>query len=325
MKILHIAPFRLFDNGDRHYATERKISNGFTRNGHTVFDYPYRNMAKFNNRFQTKRFGIKKMNHHLLEIVKNLQPELVVLGHAELVSVETLKQMKSINSSIKIILWFVDPVFEKHRIEYIFQLQKLLDAAFITTNPTVVHDFDQSKFYYMPNIVDPSIEIHKNYEKSSFKNDFIFCGSSKKYSDRENILNTINSKLDKINLRFCGNMGNPNIFGSNYIDLLGNSKMGLNYNKRNDVSMYSSDRVAQLTGNGLLTFSPRIPDFERVYTDEEIVYYDNGDDLIEKIIFYHQNDGERRRIAKNGYLKSHLEYNSTKITKLMIDTVFNGV
>ncbi len=323
MKILHIASFRLFDEGDRHYATERKITNGFTRNNHTVYDYPYRNIAKYNNRFQSKKFGINKMNNHLLEIVKNLKPELVVLGHAELVSAETLEQMKNINPDIKIILWFVDPVFEKHRIEYIFKLQRFLDAAFITTNPKVISGFEQSKFYYMPNLVDSSIDIYKNHEKNHFKNDFIFCGSSKKYHDRDDIMHIINRKLDKLNLKFCGNMGNPNIFGNKYMELLGNSKMSLNYNKSNDVSMYASDRVAQLTGNGLLTFSPRIPDFEKVYTDEEIVYYDTEDDLIEKIIFYHQNDDERRRIAKNGYLKSHTEYNSTKVTNFMVDTVFD--
>ena len=323
MKILHIANFRLYNSGDRHYATERKISNGFTRNGHSVYDYPYRNMAKYNNILQRKKFGIKKMNNHLLEIVKNLQPELIVLGHAELVSAETLEKMKKINPSIKIILWFVDALYEKHRIEYIFKLQNFLDAAFITTNPKVVDEFEQSKFYYMPNVVDESIDIHKNYEKDIFKNDFIFCGSSRKSHNRENIINIINNRLDKINLKFCGNMGNLNVFGNDYIELLGNSKMALNYNKRNDVSMYSSDRIAQLTGNGLLTFSPRIPDFEKVYTNEEIVYYENEDDLIEKILFYHENSDERKRIAKNGYLKSHLEYNSTKITKFMIDTVFN--
>lgn len=323
MKILHIASFRLFDNGDRYYSTERKITNGFIRNGHTVYDYPYRNMAKYNNRLHTKSLGVKKMNKHLLEIVKNLKPELVVLGHAELVSADTLEQMKSINPLIKIIFWFVDAVYDQYRIDYIFKLQHLLDAAFITTNPKVIPDFEQNKFYYMPNVVDLSIDIHKNYEKTNFKYDFIFCGASKKSHDREDIMNTLNNKLNKTNLKFCGNMGEPNIFGNDYIELLGNSKMGLNYSKRNDVSMYSSDRIAQLTGNGILTFSPRIPDFEKVYTDEEIVYYDNENDLIEKIIFYNSNDDERRKVAKNGYFKSHTEYNSTKITNFMISTAFN--
>jgi spore maturation protein CgeB len=322
MKILHIASFRLFENGDRHYATERKISNGFIRNGHSVYDYPYRNMAKFNNRLQTKKFGIKKMNRHLLDIVGNLKPDMVVLGHAELVSPETLMQMKEICPGIKIIFWFVDAVYDPHRIAHLLKIQHILDAAFITSNPVVIPAFEQSKFHYMPNIVDPSIEIHKNYEKETFLYDFIFCGASKKSQDRDLISGHIRTELKDLEMKFCGNLGNPNVFGDAYIALLGNAKMGLNYNKRNDVSMYSSDRIAQLTGNGILTFSPKIPDFEKVYTAEEIVYYDNEDDLIEKIAYFHHNDNERKRIAKNGYLKSHGEYNSTKVTRWMIDLVF---
>ncbi len=322
MKILHIASFRLFESGDRHYATERKISNGFIRNGHSVYDYPYRNMAKYNNRLQTKKFGVKKMNRHLLQIVSNLKPDMVVLGHAELVSPETLEEMRTIHPEMKIIFWFVDAVYDPHRIEHLLKIQHILDAAFITSNPAVIPEFDRSKFHYMPNIVDASIEIHKNHEKESFLYDFIFCGASKKSQDRDVISNHIRTALSDMKMKFCGNLGNPNIFGDAYIELLGSAKMGLIYNKRNDVSMYSSDRIAQLTGNGILTFSPKIPDFERVYSADEIVYYENEEDLIEKIAYYHHNDAERKRVAQNGYLKSHGEYNSTKVTRWMIDLVF---
>ncbi len=59
--------------------------------------------------------------------------------------------------------------------------------------------------------------------------------------------------------------------------------MGLNYSRRNDVTLYSSDRIVQLTGNGLLTFSPRIPGFEKLYTEQEVVYFDDQFDLAKKI------------------------------------------
>lgn len=58
--------------------------------------------------------------------------------------------------------------------------------------------------------------------------------------------------------------------------------MGLNYSRKNDVTLYSSDRIVQLTGNGLLTFSPRIPGFDQLYTEQEVVYFDDQFDLAEK-------------------------------------------
>jgi len=322
MKILHIASFRIFEAGERHYATERKISNGFIRNGHVVHDYPYRNIAKHNNFLQSKKFGVKKMNKHLITITQNLKPDMVVLGHAELVTRDTLQKIKHIHPKVKIISWFVDAVYDRYRIEHILDTQDIIDAFFVTTDPKIISEFDHKKFFYLPNIVDESIEIHENYKKNNFKYDFIFCGESKKSPDRDIIAFKIKKGLKDLNIKLCGCLGNPGIFGDAYLSLLGETRMGLNYSKRNDISMYSSDRIAQLTGNGILTFSPRIPNFEKVYTEDEIVYFDNEDDLINKIRYYISHDEERKRIAKNGYRKSHQLYNSTKITKWMIDTVF---
>ena len=45
---------------------------------------------------------------------------------------------------------------------------------------------------------------------------------------------------------------------------------------------------------------------------KEIVYYNNKQDLVKKIIFYSKNDKLRSKIAKKGYHKYH-KYFSNKI------------
>ena len=42
--------------------------------------------------------------------------------------------------------------------------------------------------------------------------------------------------------------------GKNFIAALSKSKMGLNLSRGKPVKYYSSDRIAQLMGNGLFTF-----------------------------------------------------------------------
>ena len=44
------------------------------------------------------------------------------------------------------------------------------------------------------------------------------------------------------------------IWGDNFLKKISNSKMGLNLSRGIPVKYYSSDRLAQLIGNGLLTF-----------------------------------------------------------------------
>ena len=58
--------------------------------------------------------------------------------------------------------------------------------------------------------------------------------------------------------------------------------MGLNLSRGRPIKYYSSDRIVQLIGNGLLTF---IDDktFLNDFFKKELVFYNNIDDLSEKI------------------------------------------
>ena len=44
------------------------------------------------------------------------------------------------------------------------------------------------------------------------------------------------------------------IWGDEFIEKISNSSMGLNLSRGMPTKYYSSDRIAQLLGNGLLTF-----------------------------------------------------------------------
>ena len=45
------------------------------------------------------------------------------------------------------------------------------------------------------------------------------------------------------------------VWGDDFIDVISNSKMGLNLSRGEPLKYYSSDRIAQLFGNGLLILS----------------------------------------------------------------------
>ena len=75
--------------------------------------------------------------------------------------------------------------------------------------------------------------------------------------------------------------------------------MGLNFSRGKPIKYYSSDRIAQLMGNGLLT----LIDEKVCYRDffkNELVTYKNYNDLIYKIKKYLKDEKARKLIAKNG-------------------------
>ena len=60
-------------------------------------------------------------------------------------------------------------------------------------------------------------------------------------------------------------------------------------------------------------------DGEALFNDNEIILYDNINDLSEKITFYKNNSKIRIKIARNGKKKYFKLFNELKITKYIVD------
>ena len=95
--------------------------------------------------------------------------------------------------------------------------------------------------------------------------------------------------------------------------------MGLNLSRGKPTKYYSSNRIASIMGNGLLTFVDKRVELSDFFNKQEIVSYANINDLSDKIIFYSKNDKLRKKIAKNGKRKYFNLFNETKVSKYFID------
>lgn len=100
--------------------------------------------------------------------------------------------------------------------------------------------------------------------------------------------------------------------------------MGINYNRGKSLKYYSSDRIALLIANGLLTFLQKEYSYEDFFSDnKDVIYFDSSDDLSEKIKYYSKNDLERCNIAKNGKLKYYDLFENILVTKYMIERILD--
>ena len=94
--------------------------------------------------------------------------------------------------------------------------------------------------------------------------------------------------------------------------------MALNISRGKYQNKYSSDRISSLIGNGLLVFLNKKTQFQKILTSKDVVYFKNKKDLINKIIFYNDNDKARIKIAKSGYIKYHKFMNNKLIAKYIM-------
>ena len=99
--------------------------------------------------------------------------------------------------------------------------------------------------------------------------------------------------------------------------------MGLNLSRGQPTKYYSSDRIAQIMGNGLLTFIHEKTCFSDFFNKNEIITYQNLNDLSEKILKFKNDDKQRKKIAKNGKIKYMQYFNSDLVTKFMINKILD--
>jgi hypothetical protein len=145
-----------------------------------------------------------------------------------------------------------------------------------------------------------------------------------KIDDRIFFLDKLTKKIKNINYDFYGFKNKDPIWGNDFYMALVNSKMGLNLSRGKPTKYYSSNRIASLMGNGLLTFVDKKTQLNDLFSNKEIIIYNNINDLTEKIIFYKNNDKKRISIAKKGKQKYFKLFNELKITNYIINKSFGN-
>ena len=333
LKILHITNFNERHDGRLHYNTGKRINNGFIRLGHNVLQVSDRDIIS-NYRNLRDPSGAKTLNKKIINSYNNFKPDLIVLGHADNVSSDTLNYLKNINKDLKICQWFLDPVtkfgpdYENNK-RRILDKKKFIDANFLTTDPESLN-FEIENSFFIPNPADSSFETLENY-KHDCENDLFFAMShgvhrgilkKGKKDNREKFLKILTKKNENIKYDFYGIQESQPIWGNNFFEHLSKSKMALNLSRGKPIKYYSSDRLAQLMGNGLLTFIDEKTHYSDFFNKNELVTYSTIDDLAEKVNRYKKNDNQRKLIAKNGKKKYLRYFNSNLVARFIIDKTF---
>ena len=312
----------------------KKFTNGFIRNGHDVLEISDRDFIKQNRAISFTSNSSSVFQKYLIETFKNYNPDLLFFGHTKNINAETLKQVRSINKNLIISQWNEDPVmpsldYSKTNIANILNYANLVDHNFITTDPSVINKnsnkLNNFHFFFVP--VDKNIECFDVYKLNPTKDIFYAMShgvnratlKKGKTDTRINFLNSLIKKFDNINYDFYGFENKEPIWGNYFYKALVNSKMGLNLSRGLPTKYYSSNRIASLMGNGLLTFIDRKTQMNDFFNNNEIIFYDNVIDLSEKIKFYKKNEKSRIKIAKNGKKKYFRLFNEQKTTKYIID------
>ena len=328
LKILHVTNFNERHNGRLFYNTGRRINNGFIRLNHSVLDFSDRDIVSYYRAFSDLN-GAKKLNTKLIDVISNFLPNIIVLGHADLIKKETLIFIRKNYPQIKIVQWFLDRMDTEWSVNKKRFLDKLdiMDASFCTTDPASLKFPSNKKIFYIPNPVDESFEKLHNYKFDNFNNDVFFAMShgvhrgilkKGKFDARENFVNKLIKKTPNIKFDLYGLQNKQPVWADNFINAISQSKIGLNLSQGKSAKYYSSDRFAQLIGNGLLVTIDEKTQFGDFFNKDEIIFYKDLNDLAYKIEKYSHDNKNRKEIAKKGRDKYFKYFNSKTIANFII-------
>ena len=336
LRILHVTNFNERLDGRLFFNTGRRINNGFIRLGHSVLGFSDRDIVKYYKSIKDYN-GSKTLNEKLKSTCYNYKPDMIVLGHSDLINAQQLGQLKDDYPSVKIAQWFLDPLnidgpdFERNK-KRILDKSDFIDSSFMTTSPNVLKFLPKNNNnYFIPNPVDPSFETLNNFNEKCNVDVFfalshgVHRGVLKrgKDDDRNYFLKELLQKSQNVKFDIYGLNNKQPIWADHYFKVISKAKMGLNLSRGKPIKYYSSDRIVQIIGNGLVTLIDEKTQYSDFFTNKEMVFYKNLDDLSEKIIRLANDEKMRKSIGKSGKKKYFKYFNSTLIADFIINRTFD--
>lgn len=326
VRTLLVDHFQLRRYGNTRISWVQKLLFGLIKSGHHGLWFSDRDVAAFEAPFGWKALGRKHSNRRLIEMVDSAEPDLLIVGHCDIITNDTLVEIRRLRPSIRIAHCNVDAIFVPDNAQRIRNRSKVCDTVFVSTGVKDLAVFQgaRAKVLHMPNAVDASVECLRNDESSALDIDLLFCSGSNAFTRRLEMVGRLRESLrDELEVKVFGGFGEAPIWGRKCDHILARSRMGLNLNRQEGYHWYSSDRMAQLGGNGILPFTHFAARFEELFPTESVPYFKDEDDLLRQVRDFGHDDAKRRHWAARTREFFHRNLNSTLQAQYIVETSFD--
>lgn len=334
LTILHVANFSDRPKGAGFAAVQYKLTNGLIRAGHNVVTFSDRDAARAATPLLSRKVGKRGANRRLLALAEALQPDLILLGHADTVRPLTLAAMRERLPGVRLAQWNVDPLFDPDNVDRLRAKMGLVDWTFVTTAGPLLSALQAGghKVAFMPNPADISIERSRAYESRDLPWDVFYAVGSADFTRfhcgaevaPRDLMERLRARLPGRRFLTPG-IDHPHLAGEACNAALREARIGLNISRRNDVTWYASDRMAHMMGNGLLTATERGSGFDQLFAEDEMAFYSNEDELAGLLERYLADDDGRREVARRGWRAYHRMFDSTRVARYLIAVTHGSV
>ena len=315
---------------------------GFNRNGlksyiikfksYEIFSYFIDNFTLY-NLIKTLYHSIKNLFARLYAIYFNIKfilislyikPDLIFVVKGEILFKNSILLLK--RNKIKIVVWWQDDPF---KYKNLLNQYKSYDEFFIfdMSYSGELFKHNVKVITWLPFAFNESLLPSTNKSKNTKDFDIIFAGfaSDERIAFFENIVKSgfkiklIGSHWKKSKLLNDKATLLPNISPEEIFKHYSSAKIGININHKQSITGVNC-RTFELCGFGVFQLTDFRKDLINLYNiGEEVVVYENMDDLANKVAYYLKNDAEREKIAIAGMTRTIKDHTYQKRIKYVIE------
>jgi hypothetical protein len=333
MRILHVGNFGSRAKGAFLHSVAPKLSRGLIRAGHAVVDFADRDAARAGNIFGARKFGYAAANRALTRMASDMRPDLLLLGHADTITADTIAALRLAMPAMRVLQWNVDPLFEPDNIARLRSKLDVVDATLVSTAGDVLAPLRRPGMAlgFLPNPVDFSIESGAAHQRDVLPYDLFYAcghpGSPPRHVfgrdwNMDDFFAQLRPLVPGLRTRVAGIEGQPTVAGAPYQEALAQSAMGLNVSRRNDALLYSSDRLAHMAGNGLAVLIDRGTGYDSLFSDQQMGFFSSMEALAAQIRRLMAEPALRQAIAAAGRARYHALFNETAVARYVVDVAF---
>jgi hypothetical protein len=254
-----------------------------------------------------------------------------VLGHADMIEPATVTEIRDAAPGVRVLQWYVDAMFVPEYLARFEAKADAVDATLISTGIAALGGLRQGgrRVGFLPNPVDPSIERGENHRRRDLPYDLFFacadsirtvCGEER---DTAAFVAQLLRDLPGVRPFLAGLLGRPLLYGAAYQQALESAALGLNISRRNDWPLYSSDRLAQMIGNGMAVLIERSTGYDALFGDDEMLFFSSVAELTEKIRAAVADPERRQAVAAAGYAKYRRWFDARVVARYLVDFAYD--
>lgn len=334
MRILHVGNFGSRAKGAFLHSVAPKLSRGLVRAGHAVVDFSDRDAARAGSLLGNRKLGIGAANRALTRLVHDMQPALLLLGHADTIRAETLAALRRAFPAMRVLQWNVDPLFEPDNVARLRGKIDVVDATLVSTAGEALRAVARPgmRLGFLPNPVDFSIESGRADLQADLPHDMFYaCGHPRSPLrtafgqdwDMDIFLAELRRQVPGLRAKLAGPEGQPNLAGAPYQAALESCATGLNLSRRQDALLYSSDRIAHMAGNGLAVLIDRATGYDRLFTAGQMGFFASMEELAALLRRLIADPAARQAMAQAGRARYHALFNETRVAEYVLDVAFD--